>query len=172
VSVNVKINEAALGRVKHALRGAAERVHRHRGTVGIHENEGGDPKHSYDGKDDGDATLAEVAMAHEFGAGNLPDRSWLRTWVDSNEPRLRAEMKEAMRAEFEGDKSAVDKQAAAWGRELRAWVENQEGHLRGLEESTITEKRAANLPHPETPLLATGQLVAAITAHLDGNPVT
>lgn len=171
VAVKVKINEEALRRVKHALRGAAERVHRHRGTVGIHEIEGGDPKHSYEGKDDGEATLAEVATAHEFGAGNLPDRSWLRSWVDANETRLRDEMTKAMRAEFQGDKTAVERQSSLWAKELRAWVEQQEGHLLPVTIDTLKAKIDAHLPHPDVPLVATGQLVSAIKAHLDGNPV-
>ena len=166
------VDKGVLERAKRLLAGAADRVHQHRASVGIHEIEGGDPKHSYEGTDDGDATLADVAMAHEFGAGDVPDRSWLRSWFDANESRLRSEMADAMRAEYSGDKDAVAKQSARWGEELRAWIETGAGNLLPLTLDTVEKKIDAGLSHPDMPLLATGQLVAAVKAMLDGSPVT
>ena len=162
MGVSIQINHAALERAKKRLQGAAKRFPEHRGTVGIHEDLGEQPKLGYDGKPT-DATLAEVATYHEFNG-----RSWLRTWVDSNEPRLRAGMQKAMKEQYEGDKFAVDKLMAEYAIELRDWIEKQEGGLSALSPATVAEKQKHGLPHPDVPLFATGQLADAIKGRLDG----
>jgi len=39
-----------------------------------------------------DLTVVDIATAHEFGVG-VPQRSWLREWVDENEPELQRRMR-------------------------------------------------------------------------------
>lgn len=50
-------------------------------TVGVHQEAGAALSSS------GDATVAEVAAFHEFGLG-VPERSWLRDFVDENRTEL------------------------------------------------------------------------------------
>jgi hypothetical protein len=45
-------------------------------TVGVHGAEGGE----IDGK--GPLTILQVATVHEFGLGNNPERSFIRSWYD------------------------------------------------------------------------------------------
>lgn len=46
-------------------------------TVGIHSEEGA----SYDG-----ISVQEVAAIHEFGQGDVPERSFVRAWAEESEP--------------------------------------------------------------------------------------
>lgn len=52
--------------------------------VGIQEDEGG--SHA------GGATVADVAMFMEFGTVNVPQRSFLRAWVDEKQAEIRKVM--------------------------------------------------------------------------------
>jgi len=157
-------------RAKGLLEERAHAVAPHRVSVGIHEAEGEQSKENYRGKSVG-ASLVEVAAAHEFGAGSVPDRSWLRTWVDQNRDRLEREMVRSMRAEYRGDAGELERQTGVWRSELRAWISEQEGHLLPVTLGTYEQKLDAGLSHPDVPMLATGQLVDAIAAELDGGRV-
>jgi hypothetical protein len=77
-------------------------------------------------------------------------------------------MVDVMRRAEKGDAQAFNKQAREWESELREWIEYGDGNLPSLQSSTVTAKRKSGLSSPETPLFATGQLVAAIKAMLDG----
>lgn len=48
--------------------------------VGVLQSHGAGKKHA-----DGDATLVEVATAHEFGAGPIPERSFIRRTIREKE---------------------------------------------------------------------------------------
>ncbi len=162
VKSSMTFNHHAIDRVKNILSRQARGAHNHVGSVGIHEADGAEPKIGYDGKAT-DATLAEVAAIHEFG-----ERSWLRVWFDDNEPRLRKEMTDAARREFEGEKGAVEALMIVFSLQLRVFIKEQEGQLKALSPSTVAKKSAANLSRPDTPLYATGQLVEAIRSMIDG----
>lgn len=162
IKARLDINKGAMDRVKRRLRGAIGRFPEHRGSVGLHEDESGDPKLAYDLKATS-ATLGEVAAYHEFHG-----RSFLRTWFDQHKDRLGKEMTVAMRAQYQGDKSAVDDLMVKFASELRGWIEQQEGNLKALSDATVQRKRMAGLPRPDVPLVATEQLIDAIKAHLDG----
>ena len=43
-------------------------------------------------EENGDITVAEVAEQHEFGIG-VPQRSWLRAFVDQNEGRIKGDLR-------------------------------------------------------------------------------
>lgn len=162
----VMFRPEAIEKAKERMRERASKAESHYASVGIHEAEGEQPKIDYYGKP-GNASLAQVAAAHEFGAG-VPERSWLRTWVDQNRARLMKEVIEAGRAQYQGDKSAIANQGERWAVELREWIELQDGGLRALSAVTVAAKDKAGLENPTTPLVATHQLVSAIRAMLDG----
>ena len=166
MAVKVKINEGVMRLAKRELRRAGKRVSQHRVTIGIHNDE---PKVDYDGKDS-DATLAMVAMWHEFGTGTVPPRSFLRQWYDSNTGRIRSEMSKAMAAEYNGKKSAVHQLARRWAREVASIIRRGESFA-PLETATVDKKAAHGLPSPKKPLIATGQLVSSISAQVDGDDV-
>jgi hypothetical protein len=163
LKASLKLNQGAIDRARRLLRGAADKVHAHRATVGVHETEGAEAKLDYHGNATS-ASLAEVAAFHELVGG----RSFLRTWFDENLEQLKREMTAAMRAEYSGDKEAVAVQAELWSKQLQDWISQQHGGLAALSDKTVQEKTAAGLAHPDVPLLATGQLLAAIRARLDG----
>jgi hypothetical protein len=162
MTARLDVNSDVLRRARELLRGAPERVSAHRAHVGINEQDGGETKNDYYGKPTG-LTVAEVARIHEFNG-----RSWLRTWFDQNLEKLKREMTDAMRLEYQGDNDAVGRQAMLWAVELKHWIQSQEGNLAALSPSTVKAKQEAGLRFPDVPLLATGQLVESIKAMLDG----
>src|SRR5947207_15729455 len=89
------LNHEALARVQRVLKHAADKVPVHRLHLGLNEAEGGAPKIGVAGE--GTSTLAEVARAHEFRAGRVPERSWLRTWFDYGVSIFICALKELMR---------------------------------------------------------------------------
>lgn len=168
IAVKMKFNEALVKRVNERLRGAGKKAHPHRLTLGIHEAEASRPKLNYDGIPT-DTSLIVVAFAHEFGLG-VPQRSFIRAWVDRNVERLRAESTEAMRAEYAGDTTAVRERVEKWWRELLDWIEEEEAGFVALSLRTIADRVKAGVPE-YPPLKATGQLVRAIRAMADGDYV-
>lgn len=163
---SLDINASAFRRAVEMLRGAPKRVHNHRLSVGIHEEEAHAEKKNYQGQPT-HTELIEAAYAHEFGTAGLPTRSFLRTWYDQNIERLKKESTEAMRREYEGDTEAVDALAHKWGLELFNWLIRNEAGLEPLSAKTIEERQKAGLPDGP-PLVATTQLALAIRAMADG----
>lgn len=157
-----KVNTEVVQRAKRQLDKKAQQARAHRVSVGIHEADGAHPKLDYDHKET-DATVVEVAGAHEFGG-----RSWLRSWFDRNRNRLVHEMNAVMKADFKGDRGAIAKAGERWANELREWIEMEDAHLKRLKPATVAAKERAGLDRPSTPLYATGELVAAIKAMMDG----
>lgn len=161
-SAGTRVNDEVITRVKARLKERARKLAPHRLTIGIHEADGAHPKLDYDHKET-DATVVQVAATHEFGG-----RSWLRSWFDRNRNRLVHEMNAVMKSEFKGDKDAIAKAGERWANELREWIEMEDAHLKRLKPSTVAAKERAGLDRPGTPLYATGELVAAIKAMMDG----
>jgi hypothetical protein len=180
LKAELRLNEGLIKRVREILRGAPEHVKEHRVTVGIHEAEAtaeavkiasgkhntNEPKNAYSGKASS-TPLIDVAFFQEMGMG-VPERSWLRTWFDQNVERLKVESTEAMRAEYSGNRDAVEALARKWGKELGDWIETGAANLPALSSATIKQRRAAGIAG-DTPLFATGQLVRAIRAMADGD---
>lgn len=162
MKATAKVNTEVVARAKKQLEKQSEKAIPHRISVGIHEADGAHPKLDYDHKET-DATVVQVAATHEFGG-----RSWLRSWFDRNRNRLVHEMNAVMKAEFKGDKDAIAKAGERWANELREWIEMEDAHLKRLKPSTVAAKERAGLDRPGTPLYATGELVAAIKAMMDG----
>lgn len=162
IRATAKVHPEVVDRVKKRIDHAAKQAHAHRVSVGIHEADGAAHKIDYEGKET-DATVVEAAAAHEFG-----DRSWLRSWFDRNRSRLIHDMNAAMLADFKGDHGAIAKFGERCATELREWIEMEDAHLKRLQPSTVAAKQRAGLDRPGTPLYATGELVAAIRAMMDG----
>jgi len=161
-------NEPMAEKVRRVLAGLATKIVPHTVSVGIHAREGSELKIDYKGAQTPE-TVIEVALCHEFGIG-VPQRAWLRSWFDSNLARLREEATAAMRAERDGDKGAVQAAAAKWAEEVRTWVQSGEAPLVDLADMTKAERRRAGLSDAP-PLFATGQMMNAVTAKVDGQTV-
>jgi len=121
-------------------------------TVGVHAEDGS--------QDHGGMTTAELATIHEFGATgsgvNIPARSWLRDYVEANEPR---HLEMLRRVAAEGIKGHPMEQAMGQlGAQLVGEV--KERIIAGIAppnaESTIARKGS------ETPLIDTGQFIGSI----------
>ncbi len=164
LTASLHLEPGVLARVKALLRGAPKHVHNHRLSTGIHEGEAHAKKVQYDGRAAA-IDLIEAAAIQEFG-----DRSWLRTWFDQNEPRLKEEATAGMRAEYQGDPGAIQTLAKKWGHELADWIQTGEANLKALQPATIAARTKAGLP-AGPPLFATGQLVKAIRAMADAEYV-
>lgn len=113
--------------------------------------------------EDGDTTLADVAVINEMGLG-VPERSFIRSTLDANRRRYNALMGGV------GDAAVAGKITVERGAKLVALV--VEGDVKqaiadGIpppnEESTIKAKGSS------TPLIDTGQLRGAITSKVEAS---
>lgn len=168
ITVKVRIDPLAILAAKQALEAAAKGVTPHESTMGVHEEDGRKAKRAYDGREQVE-TLAEIMTLHEFGGADVPERSWLRSWFDSNMAKLAIGMFQAMSEEADGDKDAVRRWVAQTHADWKDWIES--GHLRPLSPFTVAEKASYGLPKPDAPLIATEQFIEALRAKLDGRPV-
>lgn len=119
-------------------------------SVGIHESDG-KVQH-------GEMRVIDIANIHEFGLGNVPQRSFIRAWFDENQERARAAMQRLLRSVVKGDRTpeqAVDTFAL--------WVVGQmqlrmaKGIAPPLKRRTILRKGSS------VPLIDTGQLRTSIS---------
>lgn len=103
-------------------------------------------------------TLIEVAIANEFGTDTIPERSFLRGWVDENQERIVAFIASFAEPIVEG--KLTPQQAM---HQIGLWAQGQ-----------IQERIAARIPPPnsavtvankgsDVPLIDTGQLRASIS---------
>lgn len=135
---------ALLARVKRASRSRAI-------TVGVHSGEGGAPAA-------GGGTVADVASIHEFGLGNVPERSFVRSWADAKKSDNQKLLREAAERIVRG--ATVDEALEQVGLVMAASMQKriQSGEIGPpLEPATIARKGSS------TPLIDTGQLVSSIT---------
>lgn len=168
ITINVKLFPGAIAFGKQALAAAAKGITPHEATMGVHEEDGTKAKKWYDGRDQVE-TLAEIMTLHEYGDAGVPERSWLRSWFDSNMTRLAGGMFDAMRREADGDKSAIQQWVVRTHAEWKSWIDG--GHLKPLSPFTEAVKASYGLPRPEAPLIATQQFIEALRAKLDGRRV-
>jgi len=114
-------------------------------------------------KDGNGATVGEIITAHEFGLGNVPERSIIRAYVDENRPRI-AEMVKRV-----GVQTALGKISAVAGLKLIGFKivgEIQARMAEGIPPPLSPEylkKKLAKYPGAATPLIASGQSRSAIT---------
>ncbi len=127
-------------------------------TVGIHEEEGGD-SHDLNGE----LTVAQVANIQEFGAGDVPARSWLRRWAQKYQAMvvkmLRAELtKMAKKQDY--DLRPLEPIANIATSTMRQQFVG--GEIRPLNAPSTLARKA-----PETrPLIWTGQMTRSIFSKL------
>lgn len=102
-------------------------------------------------------TVAEIANEHEFGLG-VPERSWLRAWVDENQPMIRNDLRRAAMRILEG-KLTIQQAADLLGSKYVASIQTRiaNGIAPANAPSTIERKGSS------TPLIDTGQFRSAIT---------
>lgn len=147
-------------RVTDRDRGAAAlarrlRVEGSRVRVGVLDDA---PKEEGEGRSGGDLSLLEVAALHEFGGGNVPQRSFIRAGVDENLPEIRKVQHALAVQVFKGSTTlpvALDR----LGAKVAALLQNR--IARGIDPpnaaSTVARKGSSK------PLVDTGQLRASIT---------
>jgi hypothetical protein len=111
---------------------------------------------------DADLTVVEIAAIHEFGFGNVPERSMIRAWVDQNGPAIKRLMNQLADQVIKGEiniKTAMDR--------FGIWAVGQiqlriaDGIEPKLADSTIAHKGSS------VPLINTGQMRSAITHLVD-----
>lgn len=121
--------------------------------VGILAQDGAQPHEGAEG-----FRVIDIAQIHEFGLGNVPQRSFIRAWFDENQDRARGAIRRLLQSVVRGDRTA--EQAV----ELFAqWVVGQmqkrmaQGIPPALSARTIKRKGSS------VPLIDTGQLRSSIS---------
>ena len=163
MSVEVQDNRAkldAIMREVHKLAGATV-------TVGVHGDNAA--------RKDDTETNPEIGAKHEFGSGNIPERSFLRSTVDGGKPIEEAEKVSAKVAR--GQMSAAQA-AERVGVKTVGLVKDTIGARipPPLSEQTIKRRLetgahgggALSLGSSTTPLVDTGQLVQSIQYRVEG----
>lgn len=120
-------------------------------TVGVHEKDGG-AEHGEG------TTIADVATWNEFGAGSIPERSFLRAWFDENQERIKEVIKRLL-ADVIAGKISEDVALERLGLWMQADIQKRiaQGIPPPNAASTIAAKGSS------VPLVDTGQLRSAIT---------
>jgi len=108
---------------------------------------------------DSGLTVGNIAVIHELGLG-VPQRSWLRAWMDANHDFIEKTSAEAWGAITNrtlSRKVALERMGQQWVSHLQDWMLSG-GVEPPLAESTIARKGN------DIPLIDTMELVTAITA--------
>ena len=125
-------------------------------TVGVHSSDGSQVE-------EGSAlTVAEIAAIHEFGLG-VPERSWLRAFVDENRDELTRLL--AITAKQIAEGKDKDQAMNRFGLHVVGLIKRRivAGIEPGLAESTKVEKmRVTGGKAKNTPLIRFGQFISAI----------
>lgn len=95
-----------------------------------------------------DATIGDIALFHEVGTITIPQRSFIRAWVEANQPAIRDRLRAEMVRVFQG-KSTRDQAMARFG----AWAVGE-----------VQKNIASNIPPPlaESTIAAKGSDVSLI----------
>lgn len=132
-------------------------------TVGVHAAEGDKLKEG--GEDEG-ITVAEVAAIHEFGLG-VPERSWLRAFVDENESELR-KMLSASVKQIASGKLDEEMALSRFGLAVVGMVKKRvtTGIDPELKDETKRRKEKLTGGPKDTPLILYSQLISSIAHEL------
>lgn len=145
---------AKLARFARNLRGPGAAV-----LVGVQGKEAKATHRTEDGEEA--QTVGEIASQHELGLG-VPERSWLRDWVDENRAQIQEDLRRAMRLVLLGrmtKEQAVSLLGVKYVGEIQARI--SAGIDPANAPSTIARKGSS------TPLIDTGQFRSAITHVLE-----
>lgn len=124
-------------------------------TVGVHDGVGGAAAGG------GGASVADVASIHEYGLGNVPERSFVRGFADENKADNDRVIKKAAEQVVKGaDVTTVLDRAGLY------LVGKMQGRIQGgiappLAAATVARKGSS------TPLIDTGQLISSITHEVE-----
>lgn len=122
--------------------------------------------HSADGaaiEEGSDLTVAEIAAIHEYGLG-VPERSWLRDFVDENREQL-LDMLERTSLQIAGGHQTAEVAMARFGLAVVGMIKQRviAGIDPPLEEATKKQKKqVTGGDAKDTPLIRFGQFVSAI----------
>lgn len=125
-------------------------------TVGVHSADGSEVEEG------SELTVAEIAAIHEFGLG-VPERSWLRAFVDENRDQLSNMLATTALQIAKG--ANQDTAMSRFGLAVVGMVKKRivAGIEPGLAESTKLEKmRVTGGNAKDTPLIRFGQFISAI----------
>lgn len=125
-------------------------------TVGVHSADGSEMQ------DDSDLTVAEIAAIHEFGLG-VPERSWLRDFVDENREKLSDMLATTAKLIAEG-KYPADVAMNRFGLAVVGMVKKRivAGIDPPLTDETKREKERVTGGPKDTPLIRFGQFISAV----------
>jgi hypothetical protein len=72
----------------------------------------------------GTITVGQLAAQHEFGLGGMPQRSFIRAWMDKNEEQMRADARTALSAVArKGSRKAIfNALGEKWASSVRAFI--------------------------------------------------
>jgi hypothetical protein len=105
------------------------------------------------------ATVAEVASIHEFGAKNVPERSFIRSEFDEQKRAINEQLKEEA-IEVVAGKQSIYEAMAGFGE----WQEEQvKQRIRNRIDPPLSPVTVARKGH-DVPLIDTGKLIESITA--------
>ena len=128
-------------------------------TVGIHEDDGGDVHPS------SDLTIAEIGAVHEFGAPvvNVPERSFLRSFVDENESKIRKSQKRIAEMVVQGQLPSIEAGLDRLGLTLVGQIQEniRAGIPPELQPKTVARKGSS------VPLIDTAAMISAITHRVE-----
>lgn len=147
--------------VRDVDRGASkmlDRLHRMnlQVSVGVHAAQAGEAEK------DSEMTVGEVAAIHEYGLG-VPQRSWLRGFVDENRPKLER-MLVATNRQVAAGKMTPEIAMARFGLAVQGMMRERvvNGINPPLQESTKRRKQELTGGPKDTPLILWGQLLSSI----------
>lgn len=123
-------------------------------TVGIHDDAGSTGS---------GLAVATVATFHEFGLGNNPERSFLRSWFDAKQGDIAKQMTASEKAVVKGtltQDQAIERLGLRFVAEIQAKIAS--GIPPANADSTVARKGSS------TPLVDSGQLKSSITHKVEG----
>lgn len=108
-------------------------------------------------------SLLEVAAVHEFGAGHVPARSFIRATIDEKRSEIER-LQEQLAVKVVEGKITPEDALGLVGAKVAAWCQARiaAGIAPPLKPATIARKGSS------TPLINTGQLRSAITWRVEG----
>lgn len=129
-------------------------------TVGVHAADGAATQEG------SDLTVADIAGIHEFGLG-VPERSWLRDFVDQNRAVLLAKLRDIGKRVARGEDP--DLLTERFGLEVVGMI--KERIIAGIEPplapETLVRKLELTGAPKETPLILFGQFISSIAHRLE-----
>jgi hypothetical protein len=161
-SMHVTITDKGVGKTARTLFGKQHASV----TVGVFGDKGDAPVS--DGSSFSGITVAELAAIHEFGLGNVPERSFIRSFFDGHEKEISAMFLRLMKAEMlrairtgkpiaDNAKRKILEKIGLWMvREIQMRIAN--GDITPPLDSKTVERKGSS-----TPLIDTGQLRSSIT---------